>query len=59
MRSFITSPNIIRVIKSVLIRWAGHLARMGRWIKYTKFLVGKFEGKRPLVRPRGRWEDDI
>jgi hypothetical protein len=53
------SPNIVRVIKSRRMRWAGHVARMGRrWIVY-RVLVGKPEGKRPMGRPRRRWEDNI
>ena len=48
------SPNIVRVIKSRRMRWAGHVARMGeeRWL--YRFLVGKPEGRRPLGRPRRR-----
>jgi hypothetical protein len=53
------SPNIIRQIKSRRMRWAGHVARMGGEIKVYKVLVGKPEGKRPLGRPRRRWEDGI
>jgi len=54
-----SSPNIIRVIKSRRMRWAGHVARMvGRRGVY-RVLVGKPEGKRPLGRPRRRWEDNI
>jgi hypothetical protein len=49
---------IIRVIKSRRIRWAGYIARKGGDEKY-KILVGKPEGKRQLVRPRRRWEDNI
>jgi hypothetical protein len=41
------------------MRWAGHVARVGEEIKVYKFLVGKPEGKRPLGRPRRRWEDGI
>ena len=41
------------------MRWAGHVARMGREEVYTGFVVGKPEGKRPLRRPRHRWEDNI
>ena len=51
--------NIIRVIKSRGMRWTGHVSRMGREEVYTRFLVGKHEGKRPLGRPRRRWEDNI
>ena len=54
-----TSPNIVRVIKSRRIRWAGHVARMGERRGVYRVLVGKPEGKRPLGRPRRRWEDNI
>jgi hypothetical protein len=48
------SPNIIRVIKSRRLRWAGHVARMGKRSAY-RALVGKPEGRRPLERPWARW----
>jgi hypothetical protein len=51
------SPNIIRVIKSRRLRWAGHVARMGEERSVYSVLVGKPEGKRPLGRPRRRLED--
>jgi hypothetical protein len=54
-----SSPDIIRQIKSRQIRWAGHVARMREERKVYKVLVGKSEGKRPLGRPRHRWEDGI
>ena len=54
-----SSPNIVRVIKSRRMRWAGHLARMGDRKGAHKVLVGKPEGKSPLGRPRHRWEDNI
>jgi hypothetical protein len=54
-----SSPNIVRVIKSRWMRWAGHVARMGEGIGAYKVLVGRPEGKRPLGRPRRRWEDNI
>jgi hypothetical protein len=41
------------------MRWAGHVARIGEERKVYKFLVGEPEGKRPLGRPRRRWEDGI
>ena len=54
-----SSPNIVRVIKSTRMRWAGHVARMGERTGVYRDLVGKPEGKRPLGRPRCRWEDNI
>jgi hypothetical protein len=54
-----SSPNIIRVIKSRRLRWAGHVARMGERTGAYRALVGKPEGRRPLGRPRRRWEDNI
>ena len=53
------SPNIVRVIKSRRMRWAGHVARMEEGRGVHKVLVGKPEGQRPLGRPRLRWEDNI
>ena len=47
-------PNIVRVIKSRRMRWAGHVARMGEDSGVHRVLVGKPEGKRPLGRPRRR-----
>jgi hypothetical protein len=54
-----SSPNIIRMIKSRRLRWAGHVAQMGERIGAYRVLVGKPEGRRPLGRPRRRWEDNI
>jgi hypothetical protein len=54
-----SSPNTIRLLKSRRIRWAGHVARTGEERKLYRVLVGKPEGKRPLGRPRLRWEDGI
>jgi hypothetical protein len=54
-----SSPDIIRHIKLRRMRWAGHVARTGEERKLYKVLVGKAEGKRPLGRPRRRWEDGI
>jgi hypothetical protein len=53
------SPNTVRVIKSRRMRWAGHVARMGERRGVYRVLMGKPEGKRPLGRPRRRWEDNI
>jgi hypothetical protein len=52
-------PNIVQVIKSRRIRWAGHVARMGDERGVCRALVGKPEGKRPLGRPRCRCEQNI
>jgi len=41
------------------MRWAGHVAHMGEGRVVHRVLVGKPEGKRPLGRPRCRWEDNI
>jgi hypothetical protein len=54
-----SSPNMIRVIKSRRLRWAGHVACMGESRGEYTALVGKLEGRRPLGRPRLRREDDI
>ena len=53
------SPSIVQVLKSIKIRWAGHVARMGEGTGVYSVLVGKPEGKRPLGRLRRRWEDNI
>jgi hypothetical protein len=52
-------PSIIRHIKSRRMRWVGHVARMGEERNVYRVLMGKPEGKRPLGRPRCRWEDGI
>jgi hypothetical protein len=54
-----SSPNIIRQIKSRRIRWAGHVAHMGEERNVYRVLIGEPEGRRPLERPRSRWEDGI
>jgi hypothetical protein len=54
-----SSSNIVRVIKSRRMRWAGHVARMGEERGMYRVLVGKPEGKGPLGRPRRRWMDNI
>ncbi|KAJ4431766.1 hypothetical protein ANN_20371 [Periplaneta americana] len=53
------SPDIIRNIKSRCLRWAGHVARMDESTNAYRVLVGRPKGKRPLGRPRRRWEDNI
>jgi hypothetical protein len=57
--SLYSSPDIIRQNKSRRMRWAGNVARMGEGRTVYRVLVGKPEGKRPLERPRRRWEDGI
>ena len=52
-------PNIVRVIKSRRMKWVGHVALMGQGRGMHRVLVGKPETKRPLGRPRHRWEDNI
>jgi len=54
-----SSPNIVRVIKSRRMRWAGHVACMGEERGVYRVLVQKPEGKRPLGRPWRRWVDNI
>jgi hypothetical protein len=54
-----SSLNIVRVIKSRRMRWAGHVARMREWRGVYRVLVGRPEGKRLLGRSRRRWEDNI
>ena len=55
----VRSPNIVRVIKSRRLRWAGHVARREEGRSAFKILTGKPTEKRPSGRPRGRWEDSI
>ena len=59
LKGLYSSPNIVWVIKSRRMRWAGHVARMGEGRGVYRVLVGKPEGKRPQGRPRRRWEDNI
>jgi hypothetical protein len=59
LHNLYSSPNIIRMIMSRRMTWAGHVARMRDKKNVYKTLVGKPEGKRPLRRPRRRWEDNI
>jgi hypothetical protein len=59
LHSMYSSLNIVRVIKSRRMRWAGHVACTGEGRGVYRVLVGKPEGKRPLGRPRHRWEDNI
>jgi hypothetical protein len=59
LHSLYSSPNAVRVIKSRRIRRVGHVARMGEGRGFYRVLVGRPEGKRPLGRPRRRWQDNI
>jgi hypothetical protein len=59
LHNLYSSPYIIRQIKSRRMGWAGHVARMGEGRNVYRVLVRKPEGKRPLERPRRRWEDGI
>jgi hypothetical protein len=59
LHSLYFSLNIVRMMKSRRMRWAGHVARMGEGRGFYRVLVGKPEGKRPRGRPRRRWEDNI
>jgi hypothetical protein len=56
---FENSPNIIRMMKSRRMRWAGHIARMGVKRNAYRILVGKPEERRPLGRPRRKGVDNI
>ena len=59
LRDLYSLPNIVRVVKSRRMRWAGHVACMGEGRGVHRVLVGNPEGKRPLGRPRCGWEDNI
>jgi hypothetical protein len=59
LHGFYSSPSIIRVIKARRMRWAGQVVRMGDVRGAYNILVGRPEGRRPLGRPRCRWEDNI
>jgi hypothetical protein len=59
LHNLYSSSSIIRMIKSIRMRWAGHVARMGEKSNAYRILVGKSEVKRPLGRPRHRWVDNI
>jgi hypothetical protein len=54
-----SSPNIVGVIKSRRMRWAGHVSRMGEGRDVYRVLVGRPKSKSPLGRPRRRWEDNV
>jgi hypothetical protein len=54
-----SSPSIVRVIKARRMRWAGHVARMGEVRGVYNIFIGRPEGRRPLGRPRRRWETTL
>jgi hypothetical protein len=54
-----SSPNVIRMIKSRKMKWVEHMAHTGEGRGVYRVLVGRSEGKRPMGRPRHRWEDNI
>ncbi|KAJ4439947.1 hypothetical protein ANN_08078 [Periplaneta americana] len=54
-----TDAAVLHVDNKRRLRWAGHVARMGESINAYRVLVGRPEAKRPLGRPRRRWEDNI
>ena len=59
LHALYSSPNIIRNLKSRRLRWAGHIASMEQFRNAYRVLVEKPESKRPLEKPRRRWEDNI
>ncbi|KAJ4433310.1 hypothetical protein ANN_15569 [Periplaneta americana] len=59
LHALYSSPNLMRNIKSRRLRWAGHVACIGESRNAYRVLIGRPEGKRPLGRPRCRWEDNI
>jgi len=59
LRDLYSLPNIVWVVKSRRMRWAGHVVRMEEERGVHRILVRKPEGKKPLGRPRRRWEDSI
>jgi hypothetical protein len=59
LRNLYSSPSIMRIIKSRMMRWVGHVARMGVNMNVYRLLVGNPEGKRPVGRPKLRWVNNI
>jgi hypothetical protein len=59
LRGLYSSSSIVQVIRARSTRWAGHVARMGEVRGAYNILVGRPEGRKPLGRPRRRWEDNI
>jgi hypothetical protein len=59
LSSLYSSPNIVKVITSRRMRWAGHVARVREGRSFYKVSVGRPERKKPLERPRRKWKDNI
>jgi hypothetical protein len=59
LNDWYSSPSLVRVMKSLRTRWEGHVECMGKKRGLCRVLVGKPEGKRPLGRPRYRWQNNI
>jgi hypothetical protein len=59
LNNLYSSRNIVRVMKSRRMKWVGHVTCMGERRRIFRVLMGKPEGKRPLGRPKHRWEDNI
>jgi hypothetical protein len=59
LHNLYASSNIVMLIKSRRMRWLGHVAHMKHMRNAYRILIGKTERKRPLGRPRRRWEDNI
>jgi hypothetical protein len=59
LHSLYSSPNIVRVIRSRRMRWAGHVARIGEGRAVYRILFGRPEEKRPLGRLGRRWMVNI
>ena len=59
LHSLYRSRNIVRVIKSIRLRWAGHVSRMKENSSTLKTVRGTPTGRIPLGRPRRRWDDNI
>ena len=59
LKDLYCSPIIFRLLKSGRMSWAWHVAGVGERRGVYRVMVGKPEGKRPLGRPRRRWEDNI
>jgi hypothetical protein len=59
LNNLYTLTNIVQVVKSRRMRWAGHMARMGEGRVVHRIFLGRPEGKKTLGRPRLRWENNI